>query len=102
MSRGKRFESARRLSFYPAKSLKTKSSRHDNRGLCQQCVSSRQSRSLALASACYSCAIPGAKRTGQVDANVATADMPPLSEEVMERIREIYDRSIRLEVHHLW
>jgi aryl-alcohol dehydrogenase-like predicted oxidoreductase len=49
-----------------------------------------------------SCAIPGAKRTDQVDDNVAAADMPPLSDEVMDRIREIYDRNIRQEVHHLW
>ena len=49
-----------------------------------------------------SCAIPGAKRTDQVDDNVAAADMPPLSGEVMDRIRQIYDRDIRREVHHLW
>ena len=49
-----------------------------------------------------SCAIPGAKRPDQVDDNVAAADMPPLSDEVMDRIRGIYDRSIRPEVHHQW
>ncbi len=49
-----------------------------------------------------SCAIPGAKRPDQVEDNVAAADMPPLSEEVMDRIRRIYDRSIRQEVHHHW
>src|SRR3712207_271946 len=49
-----------------------------------------------------SCAIPGAKRTDQVDDNVTAADMPPLSEELMDRIRGIYDRSIRPEVHHQW
>ena len=49
-----------------------------------------------------SCAIPGAKRTDQVDDNVAAADMPPLSDELMDRIRRIYDRNIRPEVHHLW
>jgi aryl-alcohol dehydrogenase-like predicted oxidoreductase len=49
-----------------------------------------------------SCAIPGAKRPDQVEDNVAAADMPPLSDEVMDRIREIYDRSIRPEVHHQW
>ena len=49
-----------------------------------------------------SCAIPGAKRTDQVDDNVAAADMPPLSDEVMAHIREIYDRNIRQEVHHRW
>jgi aryl-alcohol dehydrogenase-like predicted oxidoreductase len=49
-----------------------------------------------------SCAIPGAKRTDQVDDNVAAADMPPLSDEVMDRIRRIYYRSIRPEAHHRW
>jgi aryl-alcohol dehydrogenase-like predicted oxidoreductase len=49
-----------------------------------------------------SCAIPGAKRTDQVDDNVAAADMAPLSDELMDRIRRIYDRNIRPEVHHLW
>ena len=49
-----------------------------------------------------SCAIPGAKRPEQVESNVAAAELPPLSEETMERIRGIYDRSIRPEVHHLW
>ncbi len=49
-----------------------------------------------------SCAIPGAKRTDQVDDNVAATDMPSLSDEVIDRIREIYDRNIRQEVHHRW
>jgi aryl-alcohol dehydrogenase-like predicted oxidoreductase len=49
-----------------------------------------------------SCAIPGAKRLDQVEDNLAAIDMPPLSEETMERIRDIYDRYVRREVHHLW
>ena len=49
-----------------------------------------------------SCAIPGAKRPQQVDDNLAAAQMPPLSDETMQRIREIYDRHVRPEVHHLW
>jgi len=49
-----------------------------------------------------SCAIPGAKRPEQVEDNLAAAGMPALSDETMGRIREIYDRSIRPEVHHLW
>ena len=49
-----------------------------------------------------SCAIPGAKRTDQVDDNVAAADMPLLSDEVMDRIRQIYDDRVRSEVHHQW
>ena len=49
-----------------------------------------------------SCAIPGAKRPDQAEANIAAADMPPLSDETMARAREIYDAAIRPEVHHLW
>src|SRR5215218_4892015 len=49
-----------------------------------------------------SCAIPGAKRPDQVEDNLAAAEMPPLSEDTMDRIRGIYDRHIRPEVHHRW
>jgi aryl-alcohol dehydrogenase-like predicted oxidoreductase len=49
-----------------------------------------------------SCAIPGAKRPEQVEDNLAAAEMPPLSGETMDRIRQIYDRHVRPEVHHLW
>jgi aryl-alcohol dehydrogenase-like predicted oxidoreductase len=49
-----------------------------------------------------SCAIPGGKNPTQVEDNVAAAGMPPLSDEAMGRAREIYDASIRPEVHHLW
>jgi len=48
------------------------------------------------------CAIPGAKRISQVEENVAAADIPPLSDEVMHKVRDVYDRSIRELVHHLW
>jgi aryl-alcohol dehydrogenase-like predicted oxidoreductase len=49
-----------------------------------------------------SCTIPGARRPDQVEDNLAAAEMPPLSEDTMDRIREIYDRHVRPEVHHLW
>jgi aryl-alcohol dehydrogenase-like predicted oxidoreductase len=49
-----------------------------------------------------SCTIPGAKRPEQVEDNLAAAEMPALPEETMERIREIYDCTVRPEVHHLW
>jgi aryl-alcohol dehydrogenase-like predicted oxidoreductase len=49
-----------------------------------------------------SCAIPGAKRPDQLEENLDAAQMPPLSGETMARIREIYDRGIRPQVHHLW
>lgn len=45
------------------------------------------------------CAIPGAKRLGQVDENVKAADLPPLSAETMSKVQTIYDRLIRPEVH---
>ena len=48
------------------------------------------------------CAIPGAKRPAQVEENVKAADLPPLPEAAMERIRELYDRQIRAHVHHYW
>ena len=49
-----------------------------------------------------SCAIPGGKNPAQVEDNVAAAAMPPLSDEAMRRARDVYDASIRPEVHHLW
>ena len=49
-----------------------------------------------------SCAIPGAKRPDQAEDNLAAAEMPPLSDKAMNRIREIYDNYIRPEVHHQW
>jgi aryl-alcohol dehydrogenase-like predicted oxidoreductase len=48
------------------------------------------------------CAIPGAKRPGQVEENVAAADLPPLSKETMTEIRKLYDARIRPLVHHYW
>ncbi len=48
------------------------------------------------------CAIPGAKRPLQVEENVAAADLPALSEETMTRVRAIYDRLVRPQVHHYW
>ena len=49
-----------------------------------------------------SCAIPGVKRPDQVEDNLAAAEMPPLSKETMDRIREIYAHRVRPEVHHQW
>jgi aryl-alcohol dehydrogenase-like predicted oxidoreductase len=49
-----------------------------------------------------SCAIPGAKRPAQVEENSAAADLPPLSDEIMAKVRAIYDRHIRESVHQYW
>jgi aryl-alcohol dehydrogenase-like predicted oxidoreductase len=49
-----------------------------------------------------SAAIPGAKNVQQTEDNVRAADLPPLSDVVMRRVRGVYDRSIRPQVHHRW
>ncbi|MEN3203744.1 MAG: aldo/keto reductase [Atribacterota bacterium] len=46
--------------------------------------------------------IPGAKNPRQAEENAKASDLPPLQEEVMERIREIYEKYIRSDVHHRW
>jgi aryl-alcohol dehydrogenase-like predicted oxidoreductase len=48
------------------------------------------------------CAIPGAKRSSQVEDNARAADFPPLTDEIMSAIKEIYDGRIRALVHHYW
>ena len=47
-------------------------------------------------------AIPGAKKVTQVDENVRAADLPPLSDAAMARVRDVYDSSIRPSVHERW
>jgi aryl-alcohol dehydrogenase-like predicted oxidoreductase len=49
-----------------------------------------------------SCVIPGAKRPAQVEDNIAAADLPPIEDETMEKVNEIYQRLIRKQVHDLW
>jgi len=48
------------------------------------------------------CAIPGAKRAAQVEENAAAADLPPLSQETLEKIRAIYSARIKPLVQHYW
>jgi aryl-alcohol dehydrogenase-like predicted oxidoreductase len=48
------------------------------------------------------CSIPGARRPEQVTENVAALDFPPLSNEVMRRVKEIYEARVRASVHQLW
>ncbi len=49
-----------------------------------------------------SCVIPGASKVRQAISNVEASGMPPLTNEEMTTIREIYDKYIRKKVHHLW
>jgi aryl-alcohol dehydrogenase-like predicted oxidoreductase len=48
------------------------------------------------------CAIPGAKNPQQSRDNAQAADLPPLTDDQMAKIREIYDKYVRTEVHHRW
>jgi len=48
------------------------------------------------------CAIPGAKQPAQVEENVNAADLPPLPDATMKKIKETYDSHIRKIVHQYW
>ena len=48
------------------------------------------------------CAIPGGKRPSQVEDNAHASDLPPLSDEVMQKVRELYDTKLRPLVHQRW
>jgi aryl-alcohol dehydrogenase-like predicted oxidoreductase len=49
-----------------------------------------------------SCAIPGGKRASQIAENMAAADLPALSDELMAQLDGIYREHIRSLVHQLW
>lgn len=49
-----------------------------------------------------SCAIPGARRPGQVEENVSAASLPPIPADTLQKIEAIYNDSIRPLVHHYW
>jgi aryl-alcohol dehydrogenase-like predicted oxidoreductase len=48
------------------------------------------------------CVIPGGKRPSQVDENCSAAELAPLSDETLAKVRDIYDRSIKGYVHQYW
>ena len=48
------------------------------------------------------CTIPGAKRPSQAEENFSASDLPPLSDETMKKVKNIYDKYIRDMVHHYW
>jgi len=55
-----------------------------------------------LMSDAVTCAIPGAKRASQVEENISAADLPPLSDETMRRVNDIYSSKIRPLVQYYW
>ena len=55
-----------------------------------------------LMSDAVTCAIPGAKRPSQVEENVSAASLPAFSEEMMAKVRAIYEARIKQLVHQRW
>ncbi|MCK5007422.1 MAG: aldo/keto reductase [Spirochaetales bacterium] len=49
-----------------------------------------------------SCTIPGAKRPSQVEDNCRASDLPDLSGQVMDGVREIYEKYVKADVHYRW
>jgi aryl-alcohol dehydrogenase-like predicted oxidoreductase len=49
-----------------------------------------------------STAIPGAKNPDQAMANAAASDLSMLSDETMASVADVYERSIKQEVHARW
>jgi aryl-alcohol dehydrogenase-like predicted oxidoreductase len=48
------------------------------------------------------CAIPGAKRPSQEEDNARAADFPPLSDETMKAVNDLYESKIKPQVHQYW
>ena len=46
--------------------------------------------------------IAGAKNQQQIKDNVQAASLPPLSDETMRRVREVYDKYLRAQIHSRW
>jgi aryl-alcohol dehydrogenase-like predicted oxidoreductase len=46
--------------------------------------------------------IPGARNPEQARANAAAAALPPLTDETLDAVRDLYDSRIRAQVHHRW
>jgi aryl-alcohol dehydrogenase-like predicted oxidoreductase len=48
------------------------------------------------------CVIPGAKYPTQAEDNIRASDLAALTPDQMAKVREVYDRLIRPQVHQLW
>lgn len=49
-----------------------------------------------------SCVIPGISRASQIENNIKTSDLPPLTDDQMEYVDKIYQKYIKNYVHNLW
>ncbi|MBN1300463.1 MAG: aldo/keto reductase [Melioribacteraceae bacterium] len=48
------------------------------------------------------CAIPGAKRVEQAKENIETSSLDKLSDETMQKVKTVYEKYIKEQVHHYW
>jgi len=48
------------------------------------------------------CAIPGAKNPKQAEENIKSYELPPLPDSLMNKMKDIYNGSVRQLVHHYW
>lgn len=46
--------------------------------------------------------IPGASKVEQVSANLHAMDLPMISAEQMDAVREVYEKYFKADIHHLW
>jgi aryl-alcohol dehydrogenase-like predicted oxidoreductase len=46
--------------------------------------------------------IPGARTAAQAKANAAAGELPPLGEDFMAGVRQLYDRELRAQIHDRW
>jgi aryl-alcohol dehydrogenase-like predicted oxidoreductase len=49
-----------------------------------------------------SCIIPGASKVSQAELNVEGSMLPTLSEDQMLKVKEIYNKYFKQQIHHLW
>lgn len=49
-----------------------------------------------------SCVIPGASNQMQAESNASASSTPPLTNTQMEQVKEVYNKYIKKDVHHLW
>jgi aryl-alcohol dehydrogenase-like predicted oxidoreductase len=46
--------------------------------------------------------IPGARTVAQAKANAAAGELPPLGDEFLDGVRDLYDRELRAQIHDRW
>lgn len=55
-----------------------------------------------LMDSAVTCAIPGVRRTSQVEDNLAAAELEAPSPEILRKVRKLYEERIGPKVHQLW